>query len=177
MSETSPRAFGARLAGAMRLDATLYEEVEHDPGALGQAAAVVALGGLAEGLALTGMLGASGLVAGVVAGFVGWLLATAIVWLIGVRLMRHTSDFPELARTLGFASAPRLLFAIGVLPIGPLLPMLRLVVALATMGTFVIAVRQALDVSTGRALGVCLLAVLVLMTLGRILAAPGTVGG
>lgn len=177
MSETPRRGFGERLIGAMRLDATVYEEVEHDAGALGQAAAVVALGGVAEGLALAGMLGVSGLMAGIVAGFAGWLLATAIVWAIGVRLAHHTSDFPELARTLGFASAPRLLFVIGILPLGPLVMLLRPAVALVTIAAFVIAVRQALDVTTGRSVLVCLLAVLVLMTLGRILAGPGTLGG
>ena len=36
-------SFGARLIGAAKLDAATYEEVEHDKGATGQAAAVVIL--------------------------------------------------------------------------------------------------------------------------------------
>ena len=42
------RSFGERLLGALRVDATIYEEVEHTPEALGQAAAVVALAAAAD---------------------------------------------------------------------------------------------------------------------------------
>jgi len=158
------RSFVERLVAALKLEADVYEEVEHDPGALGQAAGVVALGALAQGLAyIHGGFG--GLVGGVFAGLVGWVLATAIVWAIGVKIMDHTSDFPELLRTLGFASAPKLLMVIGVLPIGPLRGLLALAVGIVTLVAFVIAVRQALDVSTGRAAWVCLLGVLASMVL------------
>ena len=37
------RSFGERLLGAIKLDATVYEEVEHTPDAVGQAAGVVVL--------------------------------------------------------------------------------------------------------------------------------------
>ena len=41
MSEgRGPSSFGQRLIGAAKLDGETYEEVEHDPGALGQAAGV-----------------------------------------------------------------------------------------------------------------------------------------
>jgi len=106
----------------------------------------------------------------VIGGLLGWVVGTAIIWAIGVKVMEHTSDFPELLRTLGFASAPKLLMAIGVLPIGPLRPLLGLAVGIVTLVAFVIAVRQALDVSTGRAVWVCVLGVAVSMLLGVLLA-------
>jgi hypothetical protein len=158
------RSFGERLVGALKLEADVYEEIEHDPSALGQAAGVVALGALAQGLAFV-HVGFGGVVGGIVAGLIGWVLATAVVWAIGVKLMDHTSDFSELLRTLGFASAPKVLMVIGLLPIGPLRGLLSVAVAILTLVAFLIAVRQALDVSTGRAAWVCVLAVLASMAL------------
>jgi hypothetical protein len=146
----------------MLLDATVYEEVEHDLSALPQAAAVVALAAVAGGISGFPQVGFIG---GVVQGFIVWGLGAAIVWVIGVRLLKHTSDYPELLRTLGFGLAPRILFVIGVLPLGRVTGFLMLVVAVLSIVAWVIAVRQALDISTGRAIAICLLAQVVSMAL------------
>lgn len=162
------RSFGERLWGALRLEANVYEEVEHDPDALGQAAGVIAIAAVAQGLSVVTVNGFAGLVGGVVFAFALWFLETAIVWGIGVKAMNHTSDYFELLRTLGFASAPKILMAIAIIPLGPLLFVLRLGVFVLTLIAFVIAVRQALDVQTGRAVLVCGIAIgieLVLMLL------------
>ena len=151
------RPFGERLLGAATLDATVYEEVEQYPQALGQATAVVGLVALARGLAeLNGGIFLLGFLAGVL----GWLVGSLIIWLIGVVILQNTSDLQELLRTLGFASAPYLLYALGVLPLGGLEPALALAVWGLGLTAWVLAVRQALDVSTGYALGVCLVAAL-----------------
>lgn len=175
VSEPS-RSFPRRLVGALCLDASVYEEAEHDPAALGQSALVVGLGGVAEGLALRELLGAAGVIAGLGVGFLAWGAATALVWALGVRLLKHTSDFNELARTLGFASAPRILFVLALLPLGPLYGLLRLVITGLIGVAFVLAVRQALDVGTARAIAVCALSVAVSMLFGFILASPGALG-
>ena len=149
------RSFGERLLGAIQLDATVYEEVEHTPDAMGQAAAVVALAAVAQGV---GVPGDGELASGILVGFIGWLIGTAVIWLIGVQILKHTSDFQELLRTLGFASAPRLLYVLGLLPLGSLAPFLFLAVGVLGLFAWVIAVRQALDVTTGRSIVICLLA-------------------
>jgi hypothetical protein len=154
----SKRSFADRLFGALKLDATVYEEVEHDPTALSQAALVVALGAFAQGAGMASDGGQGAVVAGIVGAFLGWFLGTAIVWIIGVKIMKHTSDYPELLRTLGFASAPSLLFALGVLPLGSLRGVVAVAVWLLTTIAYVIAARQALDVTTGRAVFICVLA-------------------
>ncbi|MEE8312797.1 MAG: YIP1 family protein [Myxococcota bacterium] len=170
------RSFARRLLGALRLDASVYEEIEHDAGAVWQAVAVVALGGFAEGLLLLASGVWLGIAAGLVAGFSGWLAATAVVWLIGVRMMGYTSSFPELLRTLGFATAPRILLAIGILPLGPALVVLRLAFAALTLAAFVVAARQALDVDTGRAIVVCVLAAAISVLFGILLGSPRVLG-
>ena len=165
--EVPRRSFGERLWGAIRLDATVYEEVEHTPDAMGQAAGVVALAVAAQTL---GVPSSGGLASGLIGGFIGWALGTAVIWVIGVKILNHTSDYPELLRTLGFASAPQLLYAFLALPLGPGAPVLALAVTVLGLCAWVIAVRQALDVTTGRSIAICLLAqipgfLLVLLTL------------
>lgn len=153
------RSFGQRFLAALRLESALYEEVEHDGGALGQATLVVALGGLASGVMAASVLGAPGLLSGIVSSFLAWLVWTAIVWGIGVKLFDHTSNFEELLRTLGFVAAPQVLYVIALVPVQVVRWIVGLVVLAMTVLAFVRAVRQALDVDTGRALFVSFLSV------------------
>ncbi len=151
------RSFGRRLLGAITLDATVYEEVEQYPDALGQAAGVVLRAALARGV---GELGEGAFLGGVLAGLLSWLLGTAILWVIGVAILRLTSDFPELLRTLGFATAPQILYALHLIPAGSFEPLISLGVFGLGLVAWVIAVRQALDVSTLWSVAVCAIALL-----------------
>jgi hypothetical protein len=169
------RSFVERLVGALRLDAPTFDEIEHDPGALGQAAAVVVLAGVAAAIGAAGQGG--GAIGAVLGSILGWVISVAFVWLVGVYFMEHTSDYPELLRTLGFASAPQLLLALRGIPwLGALIGVAAFLWGLAA---WVVAVRQALDVSTGRAVWVCVLAVLVnaACIVGLVLLFGGLFGG
>jgi hypothetical protein len=165
------RSFGERLLGAIRLEADVFKEVEHDEAAMLQAAGVVVLAALARGLGLAAVGG--GLFSGVLGGILGWFVGSALIWFVGVRWFEHESDYPEILRTLGFASAPQLLLVAGVLPIGPLRGILALVVAVWSIAAWVVAVREALDVETSRAISVCLLAFLLQVLLALAFAAIG----
>jgi hypothetical protein len=172
----TPRSFGERLVGALRLDSGTYDEIEHDPSALGQAAGVVAIAAVAS--AIAGATGGAATIFGAMVGaFVGWFVSTGIVWLIGVRMMGHTSDYPELLRTLGFASAPQILMVVALVPV--LGALVSIVVFFWGLAAYVVAVRQALDVETGRAIVVCVLgwgaAMLLILLLGGL--ARGCAGG
>lgn len=171
VSATARRSFGERLLAALALKADLYEEVEHDPGALPQAAAVVALSGVATAVASLASFGAAGLLSGLLAAFFGWLVWTAIVWLVGVKLFDHRSDFGELARTLGFVAAPQLLYLLAAIPFPVWQGLVALLVLGMTVVAFVRATRQALDVDTGRALLVAALGVVAYVLLGLLFAA------
>ena len=157
LSDASPvrRSFAARFAGALRLDASVFEEVEHDAGALPQAALVVALAGLARGIEMYSEQGWVGAAAGLVAAFVLWLAVTAAVTAIGVRMLRCSSSFLELLRTLGFAAAPLVALVICGLPLGTVGTALSVLIHAVALGALALAVRQALDVDTTRALIVC----------------------
>lgn len=149
--------FGERMLRAAKLDAAVYEEVEADAGATGQAMAVVALAALAAGIAMRG--GVRALLVTTIASVFGWAVWALLIYWIGARWLPEAetrADWSQLLRTLGFASAPGILRVAGIVPglQGPLF----LVTALWVLVATVVAVRQALDYrSTGRALAVCLL--------------------
>jgi hypothetical protein len=169
-------SFLERVIGALRLDAATYEEVEHDEASLGQAAGVVVITALAAAIGAAGR-GGGGAVGAVFGSLVGWLVSTAFIWVIGVYWMKHSSDYKELLRTLGFASAPNALAVLGGIP--ALGGIAVLVAFLWSLAAFVVAVRQALDVTTGRAVWVCVLAVLLnaVCVFGLALVLGGLFGG
>lgn len=163
------RSFGARFAGAFMFDASVYEEVERDPNALAQAAAVIVLGGLARGIGAFPQDGFAGLVASAVLAPVFWLTASLVVFGIGVRIFELSVEYPRLLRGLGFAAAPLVLLVLGVLPMTGLWVVVQIVAHGLAAIALVIAVRQALGVDTVRAVAVCVFAVAVALALVMVL--------
>lgn len=143
--------FLRRVVSALGLDPRVFEEVEADRTALGQALLVVLLAGLGAGVGNVGLQSGTGgtitAVVGVsVVGWIGW------AWLIarlGTRVLpspETSADVGQVLRTLGFAAAPgmfRAFEAIGGLR-WVLLPLTSIWMVLA----MIIAIRQALDYST-----------------------------
>jgi len=160
--------FLERVVRAAKLDVTLYEEVENDTMANGQALGVVVLSSVAAGIGAGA--GARGLVLGTIASLVGWAFWAWITYLIGTRWLREPgtqADWSQLARTIGFAQAPGLLRVVGVIPF--LHGFVFLVTAVWTLVAVVIGVRQALDfTSTLRAVAVCFLGWLVQVVLSAL---------
>ena len=152
-------SFAERVIGAARLDVRIYEEVEADTTAFGQAMGVVVLSSLAAGIGMVGRKGAPGLLAGAIAALVGWFIWAGLTYFIGTRILsmpQTHADWGQLLRTTGFASSPGILRILGVVPV--LGGLVFLVAGVWMLVAFVIAVRQALDyTSTGRAIGVCLI--------------------
>ncbi len=157
MNEHARTSFARRVLGAALLDRDVYEEVEADRTALGQAALVVTASAVAAGVGSFANGGVWGLVAGTVAAWLGWIVWAYVTSFIGVRLLPGPdtqSDAGELLRTLGFSAAPGLLRVAGVVP--EWAPWVYYGCALWMLTTMVVAVRQALDYqTTGRALLVC----------------------
>ncbi|MBI2873056.1 MAG: YIP1 family protein [Chloroflexi bacterium] len=148
-----------RMLRAARLEVGLYEEVEGDKSALGQAMLVVVLVAIATGLANLSGAGSLGLVVGVLWGLAGWALWAWLTYFIGTKLLaapQTQSNWGEMARTLGFAQSPGVLRVLGLIPgLGTIIVLITGVWQLVTM---VVAVRQALDyTSTWRAVAVVLI--------------------
>ena len=152
-------SFQERMIRAAKLDVHLYEEVEADKGAMGQAMAVVILSSIAGGIGTPAKLGLGGILLGTIAALVAWYIWAFMTYFIGTKLLpepQTKADVGELLRTIGFSSSPGLIRVLGIIPF------LRGVVFLAAgvwmLVAMVIAVRQALDYqSTLRAVGVCVI--------------------
>ncbi len=155
-----------KMVRAAKLDVDLYEEVEADKTATRQAFMVVLISSIASGLGfglqvlLFGSDDAGGadviwaLVGGIVSAIVMWLVFAWLTYIIGTKLLagpETSADWGELLRTLGFSTAP------GVLRIIPYVGLFALVWMIIAG---VIAVRQACDFTTGRAIGTCILAII-----------------
>jgi len=149
-------SFANRMVRAAKLDVNLYEEVEADKQAMGQAMGVVVLASLAAGIGSVGTTGIRGLLLGTVAALAGWFIWALITFYVGTKLLpepQTEADYGELLRTTGFSSSPGVLRILGVVPL--LGTIIFVVCGIWMLVAMVIAVRQALDYrSTWRAVGV-----------------------
>ena len=148
-----------RMVRAAKLDAQLYEEVEADKGALGQAMAVVVLASVAGGVGSGRLGGLSGILIGTLGALIGWFVWAALTYFIGTKFLPEPTtraDVGELLRTTGFSSSPGLIRVLGLVP--GITGIVFLVSGIWMLIAMVIAVRQALDYrSTFRAVGVCVI--------------------
>ncbi len=168
-----------RMIRAAKLDIHLYEEVEADKGALGQAMGVVVLASIAGGIGSGSQGGLSGVLIGTIGALIGWLIWAGLTYLIGTKILpepQTRADLGEMLRTIGFASSPGLIRLLGLIP--GVTWMVFIVSGIWMLVAMIIAVRQALDYkSTLRAVGVCvigwLIQGLVLFLVFLVFATPG----
>jgi hypothetical protein len=152
-------SFQDRIIRSAKLDVHLYEEVEADKGAMGQAMAVVVLASIAGGIGSPAKLGLGGILIGTIAALVAWYIWAFMTYFIGTKLLpepQTKADVGELLRTIGFSSSPGLIRVLGIIPF--LRGLVFMVAGIWMLVAMVIAVRQALDYqSTWRAVGVCMI--------------------
>jgi hypothetical protein len=144
------------MIGAARLERSAYEAVEHDRKATGQAAYIVVATSLVAGAVswLTTGVGGGGIIDSIAA-LIGWALYAQLAYLLGTKVFpgpKTKADWGEVARTLGFASTPRLLILLAIIPgIGGLV---RATVEVWVLIATITALQAALDCSPGRAIGI-----------------------
>jgi hypothetical protein len=153
--------FGAminRVIRAATLDVNLYEEVEADTSLTQEALMVIILVSIAGGIGaflggiVAGSIGMAilGLILAVVIGVVNYYIWAYVTYFVGTSLFHGTADVGEMLRTLGYASGPRVLSILSFIPcVGPLI---ALVGAIWALVAGVVAVRQALDFDTTKAI-------------------------
>ena len=168
-----------RMIRAAMLDTSLYEEVEHDQSATSQALQVVIIVAIAGGIggALWNLIRLNpidavfGLVGGILAALVGWLIWAFVTYIIGAYLLGGTASYGEMLRTLGFAQSPNVLaIFVGVLGWIPILGgVLRFALLVWVLLAGLIAIRQALDVSTGKAIITAIFGWILMVVVGAII--------
>jgi hypothetical protein len=159
------------MVRAAKLQVNLYEEVEADTKATGQAFLAVVIVSIATGIG-AGISGLGngglwflwGLMVGLVTSIVGWLAWAFFTYIIGTKLFKGpetSATWGELLRTIGFSTSP------GVLRIFSFIPFLGGIISFGasiwSLIAGVIAVRQALDFSTGRAIVTCIVGWIIYM--------------
>ena len=163
--------FKDRIIRAAKLDVNLYEEVEADKRALGQAMGVVVLSSIAAGIGTIARGGLGGVLIGTITAIIAWYVWAYLTYLIGTKLLpepQTKADHGELLRTIGFSSSPGLIRVLGFIPgIGAVIFLGASIWMLVAM---VVAVRQALDYnSTLRAVGVCVIGWIIQMLIFMLL--------
>ena len=169
-----------RMVRAAKLDTSLYEEVEKEETATNQAILVVVIASICSGIGsaiggqMTGGPGGLilGLVGGVIASLVGWFIWSFITYFIGTRLFKGPqteASYGELLRCIGFSNSPGVLAILVFIPIiGAIIAFIAWIWSLIAM---VIAVRQALDFSTLRAIATCIVGFIVMMIIIAVIGA------
>jgi hypothetical protein len=153
-----------RLRGALMLDARTYRDVEQDTDANGQAAITVVLAALAAGI---GYLLSRDLVQNVlgtvISSVLQWVIFSFVAYYVGASLFStgQTSVTPgQVLRTIGFAQAPKLLLVLGIIPI--LGWVVGMIVFFWFIAAAIVALREAFEFDTGRAVGTGLVALVVI---------------
>jgi hypothetical protein len=160
-----------RLRGALMLDARTYRDVEQDTDANGQAAITVVLAALAAGI---GYILSRDLVQNVlgtvISSVLQWLIFSFVAYYVGASLFStgQTSVTPgQVLRTIGFAQAPKLLLVLGIIPI--LGWVVGLIVFFWFIAAAIVALREAFEFDTGRAVGTGLVALVVIAVIDIVL--------
>jgi len=151
--------FLQRAIGAAKLNVPVFEEIEADRTATGQALLIVVLSSLAAGIGFTAGVYNAPVRDRVILALLLWVFWAISTYIVGVYLMpepQTQTSVGELLRTIGFAASPGTLRIFGVIPVvGGTIYAISTVWMLVAM---VIAIRQALDyTSTGRAVIVCII--------------------
>ena len=147
------------IVRAAKLDINLYEEVEADKGAMGQAMGVVVLSSIAAGIGSIGTIGVKGIIIGAITALIAWYVWAYMTYFIGAKILpepQTKADHGELLRTIGFSSSPGLIRVLAIIP--GISGIIFAIASIWMLIAMVIAVRQALDYqSTLRAVGVCII--------------------
>jgi hypothetical protein len=171
-------AVADRMMRAAQGQVALYEEVEHDPSATTEALTVVAIVAVATGIGqAVGQIFAGnaggvvvGLIVGVLQAIIGWAVFAGVTYLIGTKLFNAQATWEEVLRTLGYSQAPNILGILGFIPFRG--GLIVVVAGLWALYLAFIALRSALDISTGQTIGTILLAIIPAAIVIAIISAP-----
>jgi hypothetical protein len=158
-------SFGMRMLRAAWLHADTYEEIEADRSSIWQALVVVFGACTAIGVARYVQDSGAGITANplvlrvtlsVLEPLILWFAGSAFVYMVGATFFRGPdteTDFAEVLRTTGFAFTPAFLHILAIIPPSVFGRGVDLVARAWVFIAFVVAIRQALDFTTARAIG------------------------
>lgn len=145
-----------RMLRAAKLDAAFYEMVEADPSYLRESFLVVVVAAVTSGIGMT--IAYPGetvgrLLTGILGTLFFWVAWAGITLWVGTNITDTSetrSDMGEMLRVLGYAHTPQVLIFFVFIPV--LGPLLASAASLWSLLAGIVAIRQALDFNTARAL-------------------------
>ena len=171
-----------RMVKAAKLNVDFYNEAERDTNLTQEALLVVVLVSLVGGIGslLGGLIskdigfGAAvlGAVVTIVLGIVNYYIWSYVTLFVGTKLFGGKADAGEMLRTLGYAHTPRLLSLLSFIPCAG--PIIALIGAILSLVAAVIAIREALDFDTTKAILTTIIGWVVILIITMII---GTVLG
>lgn len=157
-----------RIIGFARLNERVIKDVERDTTATGQAMIVVVLAAIAGAI---GSIGApaeqdqnllAAMLFGAIAAVAGWIVFSVIAYFVGSSLFatpQTSATIGQVLRVVGFAQGPKI---IGILGFIPLLGWIASLVAwIWFVVVAIVALRNAFEFSTERAVGTAIVALIV----------------
>lgn len=172
-------SLGERMVGVMKADVRTFQEIEADPNAMSQAITVIVIAGVAALIGNVFRIGIMGGIISLVISLITYALWSLLIVVIGTKLMPEPTtkaDFNEAFRVIGFTAAPGVFKVLAIVPF--LGPLISFVIAIWMLVIGVIAVREVLDYSnTGRAIIVCLIAMVIVWCVTLLVLTPLFIGG
>ena len=167
-----------RIIRVIRLDKTVYAEVEHDESLTSEAFIIVVIASFLA--ALGGAIGSGrflgsflwSLVSGIV---LSWGLWAFITQWVGTNVFDGEADLGEMLRVIGYANAPRFLGVLGFIPfIGWIFGLAGLILSLVAA---FLAIQEGLDLDTPKTVATVVIGwvigLVVNLALGALLLGPG----
>lgn len=155
-------SYADRIRGALMLDPRTYREVEQDTDATGQAVLTVIIAALAAGIgAVLSRDIVQNTLGVIISSVVQWIIFSFVAYFVGSMLFSHerTSVTPgQVLRTVGFAQAPKFFLVLGIIPL--LGWIVGLVVFFWFIAAAIVALKEAFEFDTGRAIGTGLVALI-----------------
>ena len=104
--------------------------------------------------------------------YVAWLLWALVTWLVGEYVFKGDAGWGEMARIIGFSMSPRVLSALGFIPI----PGLGLIAGLIGWGWAILAgfigIRQGLQLSNGKTIFTIVLSLIAVFLVNQFVVGP-----
>ncbi len=134
---------------SLKFDKSVYLEAKNNQGFLKFSLLIVLLVSLCTGIGTINLTNDSSVIRDLLSSIIGWLIWTSIIYVIGVKFMKNSSSFSQIARTLGLAYSPGVLNIFGIIQFISL-PLLA-ITSIWTIVSFIFALKHALVISAERA--------------------------
>jgi hypothetical protein len=165
-----------RIIRIVKLDFSVFKEIESDPEATTQAAIIVVaasvLSGIGSAIATSTSQGGVGrpimsFISAVISGVVGWIVWSLVSHFVGKSLFNATGSLENLLRVIGYANAPQLLGVLAFIPcLGWLAALAGAIIALIAS---IMAIAEGLNLPTGQAVIVAIIGWLGLVAVSTVI--------